>query len=331
MLIVGAEVLMNPTMHVAPLPADLRQRSRIRFKSILLATDLGTASSPAQAYALQLAHMFGAHLFVLHVETDPGLSPRCKEAVLPTTPQTSNPEIAELEELLRFSGVPFTLLLEHGEVHEALNRVADERGIDLIVLGSHGRKGISHLLQGSMAESVGRSSSRPVITVGPNALTGFGTSVKTIIYATDFSDESKLALPYAASLAQEVHAHLAILHVAPRTERLVRDRVHVEAYLMNRLKGLAPQSQLPWCTASYEIAFGDPAKEILKMASERSGDLIVLGLHRSIEFTSHFPERLSYSVIREAPCPVLSVLPGPRELKLAKLPAAFLAMAPHMN
>ncbi len=324
---------MNPAMTTATLPADLRQRSRIRFKSILFATDLGTASAPAQAYALQLARMFGAHLFVLHVEADPGLSPRYKEALLGSEKagKTRDLQIAEFEELLRLSGVSFTVLIEHGEINEVLHQVVNERGIDLIVLGSHGRKGLSHLLQGSMAENVGRSSSRPVITVGPRAQTGFETSMKTIIYATDFSDESKLALPYAASLAQEFHAHLAILHVAPKTERLVRDHIHVEMYLMNRLKCVAPQSQLPWCTASYEIAFGDPANEILKMARERSGSLIVLGLHRSVEFTSHFPERLSYNVIREAPCPVLSVLPSSRELKLAKLPAAFLAMAPQMN
>jgi hypothetical protein len=57
----------------------------------------------------------------------------------------------------------------------------------------------------------------------------------------------------------------------------------------------------------------------------------VLGLHTSIQFTSHFPERLAYSIVCDAPCPVMSVLPSLREVKLARAPAVFLAMTANMN
>jgi nucleotide-binding universal stress UspA family protein len=295
---------------------------------------LGAASAQAQAYAVLLARMFGSHLFVLHVDSGSGVSPRYKGSSTPLAGEAEkavDPEINEVGTFFQASGVPYTLLLESGEVQDALNRMTEEHSIDLIILGSHGRHGIPYLFMGSTAEDVTRSSTCPVITVGPLAQSGFENSLKTILFATDFSEESKLALPYATSLAQEFHANLAILHVAPKSERLVADRENVEAYLLNQLKNLAPQSRFPWCAVSHIVTFGDTTREILDTARARKADLIVLGLHSSVRFTSHLPERLSYQVLCEAPCPVMSILPGVRDLKLARLPAEFLATAPHMS
>ena len=318
---------MNPV--TLTLPRNAGYESRVRFKNILFATDLAAPSAPAQAYALLLTRMFGAHLFALHAETGPGLSPRYEQALTPGAAQSDACAVAELDDFFRTSKVPFTLMVEPGELREVLDRVVDERDIDLIILGTRGRKGLSHLLLGSMAENVSRSSTCPVITVGPQTRAGFENSIKTILYATDFSDESRAALPYAVSLAQEFNARLVVTHVAP--ERLVHDRVHVEGYLMNRLKGLVPQSHYRWCAIEHVVNFGDPARQILKTAREEAADLLVLGLHTSVQFTSHFPERLAYSIVCDAPCPVMSLLPTLREMKMARAPAAFLAMAAHMN
>jgi len=312
----------------------LRTSPRVRFKNILFATDLSAASAQAQLYAVLLAHMFGSHLFVLHVEAGPGLSPRYKGASPSLAHKTAKavaPEIGELEAFFRASGVPCTLMLEHGELRDVLQRVAGEHSIDVIILGSHGRHGISYLFQGSVADDITRSLTYPVITVGPKAQSGFDNALHTILFATDLSEESKMALPYATSLAQEFHADLTVLHVAPERERLIRDREHVEAYLMNQLKNLAPQSRFPWCAVSHVVTFGDAATEILDATKDRDADLIVLGLHNSVQFTSHLPERLCYRVLCEAPCPVMTILPGTGELKLARLPSEFLATAPHMN
>jgi nucleotide-binding universal stress UspA family protein len=321
-------------MKPSTLPTILRTSPRVHFKNILFATDLGSASAQAQAYAVLLARMFGSHLFILHVEAGLGLSPRYKGAA-PSPDQeagkVSGPGIDELEMFFRASGVPYTLLLERGEVHDALNRVVEKCSIDLIILGSHGRHGVSYLFMGSTAENVARSSRCPVITVGPQAHAGFENSLKTIIFATDFSEESKLALPYATSLAQEFRANLTVLHVAPKRERLIRDREQVEGYLLNQLKSLAPQGHFPWCAVSHVVTFGNTAQEILDAATDRKADLIVLGLHSAVRFTSHVPERLSYRVLCDAPCPVMSVLPGRSDLKLAQLAGSFLASASHAN
>jgi len=318
---------MNPVI-LTP-PSKTSGNPRVHFKNMLFATDLAAASAPAQAYAVLLARMFGSHLFALHAETGPGLAPRHEKTLRRAIRKSETPVITELAEFFHASKVPFTLLVEPGELTGVLDRVVNEHAIDLIILGTRGRKGLSHMLLGSMSENVSRSSTCPVITVGPQARAGFENSLKTILYATDFSDESRAALPYAVSLAQEFNARLVVTHVAP--ERLVHDRVHVEGYLMNRLKDLAPQVRYRWCTLEHTVSFGDPARQILKTAKEKGADLIVLGLHSSVQFTSHFPERLAYSIVCDASCPVMSVLPSLREMKLARAPAAFLAMAANMN
>jgi nucleotide-binding universal stress UspA family protein len=321
-------------MKLTTLPTIPRPSPRVRFKRILFATDLGAASAQAQAYAALLAHTLGCHLYVLHVEPGSGLSPRYEgvvHAMSEEATSSSNSKIEELERFFLASAAPYTLLREQGEVHEAVNRVVDQYAIDLVILGSHGRHGVSYLFTGSTAENVTRSMTCPVITVGPQACSGFESLIKTIIFPTDFSEESKLALPYATSLAQEFHADLTVLHVAPKYERLVRDREHVQDYLLNQLKNLAPASRFPWCTVNHAVTFGDPGQEIPKAARARNADLIVLGLHTAVHFTSHLPERLSYKVLCYAPCPVMSVLFGERELKLARIPTEFLAMAPYVN
>ncbi|MGH7329756.1 MAG: universal stress protein, partial [Polyangiaceae bacterium] len=58
-----------------------------------------------------------------------------------------------------------TTLLRNGDPHDCILRVAQELGADLIIMGTHGRHGVSHLLLGSLAESVLRSSPVPVLTV----------------------------------------------------------------------------------------------------------------------------------------------------------------------
>jgi len=310
-------------------PSNAEPASRVRFKNILFATDLTATSASAQAYALLLAQMFGSHLFVLYAQTGPGLAPRYETAWMSPDHKREGIAIAELENFFRASHVPFTLLVEPGEVPEVLQRIVDENQIDLVIVGTHGRKGFLHVLFGSMAESVSRSFTCPVITVGPRACAGFEHRLRTIVYATDFSEESRLALPYAISLAQEFHGELLVLHVAP--DHMVHDRVQAEAYLMNRIKGLAPQSRFPWCTLRHLVEFGDPARRILAVAKDQNADLIVLGLHRSVQFASHFPDRLSYSIVCDASCPVMSVLPAGREIKLANLTSDFLRVGPLMN
>lgn len=310
----------------------LATTSRVKFKRILFATDLGPASEQAQIYAAGLARLFGAQLFVLYVRPDTD-NPFCRRVVrgkFKHNGYTTGLKIDQLREFLQISGLPHTLLLEKGDIHEVLNHVVAEYSIDVVIVGTHGRQGIAYLAHGSTSEEVSRSSSHPVIAVGPHAHYGVGKALNRIVYATDFSEESKLALPYAISLAQEFQAELVMLHVPPKTENL-RNREQMETYFMTKLHNLAPQNKFPWCSLSYVVSFGNALENILAEAQNREADMIVIGLHSSVQFTSHVPERLSYRILCEAPCPVLTVLPSVQNPKFAEAGAVFLPMAPTVN
>lgn len=119
-------------------------------RTILLATDFSETSQAAAGVALAYARALGASVHVLHV------AERDEQA-------TTALLIAETE---RFGpGVRVTTAIRFGDPAPAIVEYAQSQGIDLIVVGTHGRTGVSRVLLGSVAERVVRSSPCPVLTV----------------------------------------------------------------------------------------------------------------------------------------------------------------------
>lgn len=144
----------------------------IALKSILVATDFGEASGAALAYGRELARTFGATLHVLHVADDVyvRLGGDAYMAVLPELQRDL--EVAaqkQLDELLIDNDpVPLPVksaVLTSSATAAAIVQYARNLDIDLIVVGTHGRGAMAHLLMGSVAERVVRSASCPVLTV----------------------------------------------------------------------------------------------------------------------------------------------------------------------
>jgi nucleotide-binding universal stress UspA family protein len=178
-------------------------------------------------------------------------------------------------------------------------------GVDLIVIGTHGRTGAGKLLMGSVAEAIFRQAPCPVLTVGPE-VSGEPESVADlheILVPVDFSPESLAALPYAISLAQHDDARLYLLHVAGRNQR-------GETLLDTQLRNLIPRDPRLFCEPKVFVETGAPAEQILALAEELGTDLIVLGVKRTpsiFEATRHLPQATAYKVVSEASCPVLTV------------------------
>lgn len=154
----------------------------ITIKSILCPVDFSETSKLAMHYAVAFARHNGASLTLLHVVAPP-ITSLPGEAGLLNVPQADIQEIAEAcqERLqaiiddLQSEQVPITSEVISGIPFLEIARFADEQGIDLIVMGSRGRTGLSHLLIGSVAERVLRKAPCPVLTVkerGTAARTG---------------------------------------------------------------------------------------------------------------------------------------------------------------
>ncbi len=136
------------------------------FKNILVATDFGEASQRAEDLACELASRFGAKLTLMHVWTVP--TPAYAEAItLPLDQIESAAREALDEEVKRvrtkFAEVKF--ILTPGIAWRSVVEAAQEHGFDLIVIGTHGRRGVPRFFLGSVAEKVVRMSPVPVLTV----------------------------------------------------------------------------------------------------------------------------------------------------------------------
>jgi len=285
---------------------------RVRFDKILFATDFSEASRHAQRYAVALARLFDSRLFALHVESPSGsltpygeLSPYLSDKMR----EVSDYQMRALQESLEKEGIPFACLLEQGNIKETISEIIRQYSIDLVVLGTHGRQGMSRTLLGSTAESVFRSINVPVLTVGPHS-DPFDPRqpIGHIVFATDFTADSEAAAPYALSLAEQFHAGLTVMHVAPEGACLTPDKEQMERYLHEKLRHLVPQFECEWCNVEYIVETGDAVDCVLAVADERRTDLIILGVHNAISFMSHLPGRTAYQIICEASCPVLTVL-----------------------
>jgi nucleotide-binding universal stress UspA family protein len=143
------------------------------FTRILVPTDFSGPSDAALEYARALAARFHASLQLLHVVESPFVaSPLGNEAFIADLPavQTAlfddaKARLAHRAAAARPGGPPITTEIVTGTTAMAILEVARDRHVDLIVMGTHGREGMAHLLMGSVAEKVVRSAPCPVLTV----------------------------------------------------------------------------------------------------------------------------------------------------------------------
>ncbi len=145
----------------------------ITIKTVLVATDLGEAADSALRFGRGLARRFGASLHVLNVVENFYVTTFGAEtyAVLMPEMQRSLETSAQqrLDHVLRrndVSGPPTTpVVMTSGSPAYAIVDYAREHDVNLIVLGTHGRTGLSHVMMGSVAEKVVRLAPCPVLTI----------------------------------------------------------------------------------------------------------------------------------------------------------------------
>jgi len=133
-------------------------------KKILFPTDFSTASDAGLAHAATLARETGATLLIAHVEEP---MPAYVGEMYYGVPLPSNPEVRRMLNAIVPSDpeVRYEHRLLFGNPAEEIVRLANEEHADMIVMGTHGRKGFSRMLMGSVAEAVVRRAECPVFTL----------------------------------------------------------------------------------------------------------------------------------------------------------------------
>jgi len=138
------------------------------FKKILCPIDFDDGSIVALRYARDLAKEQNATLHVLHVVFIPLISPGFPGEPYPVV--SEEPSKLELQKIAgeHLEGkVRYQVEARSGRPAETINQAAQDLGVDLLVMATHGRTGVTRLVLGSVAEHIVRTSSRPVLTIRP--------------------------------------------------------------------------------------------------------------------------------------------------------------------
>jgi nucleotide-binding universal stress UspA family protein len=292
--------------------------SKIILKNILFLTDFSKASEVALPYAAAIARNYGAKVYALNVFLPAPYSYTTPElTVAAIQAEEDCAKLTMTRVLSSLSGLASEAILERGiDIWPAVDREIKRHAIDLIVLGTHGRTGAKKLLLGSVAEEIFRRSPVPVLTIGPDVCGSVnnGGRFQRVLFATDFSDASIAAAPYALALAQENRARLLLLHVMPKPDsRNGKEDKHFElsvAEALQQLYDTVPKAAEFYMPPEAAVEYGEPAERIVAAAEERRADLIVLGLRGAADHigaATHLERSTAHKVVAHAACPVLTV------------------------
>lgn len=174
------------------------------IKRVLFATDFSTCAHHAEEYVASLSTVYGATVEVLHVlELYPGIYPAVQDH------QETDERLADAVHRLQRKTIPVTGHQMIGIPSVQICQAAMQHDTDLIVLGTHGRTGLEHIILGSTAERVLTIAPCPVLTVrepeGPERRhTGVPITFEHIVVSIDFSDCSMDALEYGIQMVKDV-------------------------------------------------------------------------------------------------------------------------------
>jgi nucleotide-binding universal stress UspA family protein len=290
-----------------------------KIERILCPVDFSEFSAKAYDYACSLARHYEAKLLLAHVVSLVGAT--YPNAMLPDGAVASiysnltadaEKRLQEMAQERSSDGLKCEFVVQKGFVPGTILALAEEHSADLIVMGTHGRRGWDRLMIGSVTESVLRKARCPVLAVRKPAHDFIGSQdvhddihLRKVLFCTDFSDSSLVALEYALSLAEEYHAELTVLHVLekfPGTQLQAK----TEQVKHEILRPIPPDA-LDACTLKASVRVGKPYQEIIQVAVQDQTDLVVLGVRgRNIVDLAVFGST-TYRVIQLGPCPVLAV------------------------
>jgi len=288
--------------------------SRVAPRKILLATDFSPASEVALPYALLLAGHYGSDLCVAHViylALMDFLPAEETAKKLQHTRRFTEQKLEPLLEAARKKGIHCQPLIGEGAVWDVLLEMVHQNGIDLIIVGTHGRQGLAKLLLGSVAEEVLRMAPCPVLTVGPKAseAPAMDAQLRHILYPVEFAPDTSDAADYVVSLAEKFHAELTFMKVFEEMAASPEEKAQIQEPVRHWLDDhVSVKSSLRERTR-FQLGFGRAPEAILKIASEHGADLIVMSVNcLDPVMAAHLPEPdTAYEVVRAASCPVLTV------------------------
>ena len=293
------------------------------MRNILFATDFSDSARHALRYALALAKREGGALHFLHVmEPERNTAPGIER---PDAPANAVDQVrAALDELAEQAnglGVSVECHVRHGKPWREIVDEAQESGVDLVLIASHGHGGFEHVVFGGTCERVVRLSRVPVLTIKDpeHEFVQEGSTkvhLQRVLCPYDFSDYSKLALPAAAVLCRSFDATLVLAHVMyPYLEFPNFSGENMSPPLI--MPAHPAREALTKVAAGIEgvrtevqVFTGVPHRELKGFMEDSAVDLVVMATHGHTGIAHMLLGSVAEKILRTAPCPVLTVRPA---------------------
>jgi nucleotide-binding universal stress UspA family protein len=281
------------------------------YDRILLPTDGSDAADRALDLAVAVAEAHDAELHLLYVAdtNQPSLS-RIQGQVVDALEGEGQRIVDEAENRARGSGVEITTAVIQGGPSRTILDYVDDRGVNLVVMGTRGERDVERLLLGSVTERVVRSAPVPVLAVPPDSDRSYPP--ESVLVGTDGSDGSDAALTEGIDIASAADATLHVLSVlegsllgidvrsaAAAEERERRDE--------NLLAAAREQAQQAGITVETAIEEGGVVDTFNEYAADHDIDLVVVGTHGRTGIDRRLIGSVTEDLLRTADVPVLSV------------------------
>jgi len=288
------------------------------LRRVLCPTDFSEFSMRAYRYALSVAGHYKAKLIVQHIvemwryaSADFSTSATILGDFCDTLCRESKEQLQQLVDTYPQDEVQVEGVVEQGMASESILALAEAQKADLIVMGTHGRRGFDQLMLGSVTERVMRKASCPVLTVNKPSHDLIRSDeelgvihLNKVLFCTDFSENSQRAFDHAISLAAEYDAELTLLHVLEDSPNSAKIQQTVTSAL-EQLDTLVPPGarNMGKIKARSTVRIGKAYVQIIELALEAQMDLVIMAVRsRGAVFGS-----TTHRVIQFGPCPVLAV------------------------
>ena len=291
----------------------------LAIRRILFSTDFSEGSLRAFPQAAFLAERHDAELHIVNVRED-GASETDGTFPVPADTLTdwlqgAAEDAVDLE----------ALSVEQEQINsdapaEAICTYADDRDIDLVVMGTHGRRGTDRLIFGSVAEDVVRASPCPVFTVRTEADEAPSEAVERVLAPIDFSEHADESAQHASGAADVYDADIHLFHVVevpdPPPPHIDPDNFPEAAVLDQAKLDLEKiaDAKIGHDRVTVAAKGGDPSETILEYVDEHDIGLIVIGTKGRTGLDRMLIGSVAEQVLRRAPAPVLVIKPERKSL-----------------
>ena len=284
------------------------------FEKIVFPVDMSDNCTATVPYVEALAKKFNAELTLLHVlEIPPAyFTDWYGYMSLVDTQAIRDGRQGEFDQYLkdRFTGLRVRRVLDEGDPSRIIVKYAEDHAADLIMMPTHGYGVFRSLLLGSVTAKVLHDALCPVWTsVHVEKAPPSGGTFERMICAVDLSDASVATMRFASRLAHDFNAKLWLAHAVPAPE------AGPERYFDSDLQKVLEQDarntitemqQAAGIEAGLCVGAGDVAHVVSEAAIHHNADLVIVGRGHAIRTLGRLRTNV-YSIIRQSPCPVISV------------------------